>query len=72
MEIFISVGVSEGGFTTDGADVEVGGAGVSVGEEAAVGSTWTEKRQASSNSVIKTMQMGNRNDLGTSIAFSLS
>jgi hypothetical protein len=64
MEIFISVGVSEGILSGARVCMAVGGLNESVGgEEGSVGNTWTEKLQASSNSVINTKQMSSGNDL---------
>jgi len=73
MEIFMSVGVSEGRLIAADVCIAVGGIDVTVGgEDGAVGNTWTEKLQAPSTSVVRMKLMSNRNDLSCSKALSLS
>ena len=60
----MSVGVSEGILSGARVCIPVGELGIRVGgDEGAVGNTWTEKLQASSNSVINTKLVSSRNDL---------
>lgn len=72
MEIFMNVGVSEGVISGANVCTAVGELDVTPGgEDIAVGRTWTEKLQAASSSVLNMKLMISRNNLDSSMAFSL-